>query len=293
MEPMAEETHSAPLTIQADDWRALKSVFDTLSGYLYRGEADTRWKLQSTLERGLPPWQDYGARLGAERLLLETFSRRAHHYVVSPPRHNFRLEWMALLRHYGGPSRLLDVTRSPYVAAFFALDTANHSGNAGIWAIREVAVNAGAAHQLAERQNEAGFQLTDVTAAEHVVESLLDKVDYNLIVSVEPQRLNERMSIQQGTFLIPLSLRFSLFEQLIATLGLAMGFNKQVIRWGEFLEEDALHKSDLIKIEFPTSIREDALRDLRLMNVTAATLYPGLEGFAQSLRTRLSIADLD
>ena len=33
-----------------------------------------------------------------------------------------KLEWIALMQHYGTPTRFLDITFSPYVAAFFALE---------------------------------------------------------------------------------------------------------------------------------------------------------------------------
>jgi hypothetical protein len=40
----------------------------------------------------------------------------------------------------------------------------------------------------------------------------------------------------------------------------------------------------VIKVVLPKKIHTDALFDLADMNITATTLFPGLDGYAQSLR---------
>jgi hypothetical protein len=51
--------------------------------------------------------------------------------------------------------------------------------------------------------------------------------------------------------------------------------------------ELSLGDRGVVKIVLPGAVHRDALRDLRAMNVTAATLFPGLEGFARSLAFHL------
>ena len=43
----------------------------------------------------------------------------------------------------------------------------------------------------------------------------------------------------------------------------------------------------VMKFVIPEAWRGEILQDLRLMNITRATLYPGLDGFAQSLKYAL------
>ncbi len=48
----------------------------------------------------------------------------------------------------------------------------------------------------------------------------------------------------------------------------------------------AIQKTDvhLIKIIVPIKLHEEIKRDLKTVNINAATLFPGLEGFARSLK---------
>jgi FRG domain len=71
----------------------------------------------------------------AERYLLSTFQRRAHHYITYPPERDDELEWLALMQHHGAPTRLLDWTKSPYVELFFALEPIMGADFAAVWAI--------------------------------------------------------------------------------------------------------------------------------------------------------------
>jgi hypothetical protein len=112
-----------------------------MSNPLFRGQADHRWMLETTLER-------FSARAWSVsryyRLLLSiapavssltqrTWSLDPHlqideSYHGAPPGYEF----MIYLRHHGFPSPLLDWTRSPYVAAFFAFAPRPHSGSEAV-----------------------------------------------------------------------------------------------------------------------------------------------------------------
>jgi hypothetical protein len=80
------------------------------------------------------------------------------------------------------------------------------------------------------------------------------------------------MTIQQGLFLCASSLAFTFEKTLICTLRNA-GAGKD---W-------------LFRFDIAPESRIGLLTELERMNITEATLFPGLDGFARSLRTSAEI----
>lgn len=112
-----------------------------ISSLLFRGHGDSEWKLETTLERaraGQLSLIEYYRIICRIQPRLETlaglkwnnptFSEYADwaKTLQSVSEDEFRaVPYLAYLRHHGFPSPLLDWTKSPYVAAFFAFRQPN------------------------------------------------------------------------------------------------------------------------------------------------------------------------
>ena len=103
-----------------------------ISDPLFRGQASKSWSLVTTLERfSTKSWSITSyhhlllsvlpavASLTSRTWPLDPDGSVNESHLGAPPGYEF----MIYLRHYGFPSPLLDWSRSPYVAAFFAFAT--------------------------------------------------------------------------------------------------------------------------------------------------------------------------
>lgn len=107
-------------------------VLDELkSPYLFRGHADLDWELVPVIDRStFSQVRGKLTREDHERLVFKEFKRLALPHLRSRPVNDW--EFLALARHHGVPTRLLDWTENPLAALFFAVEPARSTDGA-VW----------------------------------------------------------------------------------------------------------------------------------------------------------------
>src|SRR5438034_362191 len=115
-------------------------VHPPYSNWAFRGERDGSWPLYSSLSRyfqnqavARDAWPEQEGRI------LRIFKRKAHQFLERPPEWDDDFQWLALMQHHGAPTRLIDFTWSPYVAAFFALERTVSDGV--VWAMNPARID--------------------------------------------------------------------------------------------------------------------------------------------------------
>jgi len=235
-----------------ESWEAfLKLVIHPpYSNWAFRGERDERWPLYSSLSRYL---QNFGVARAAwpeqEGRILRVFKRKAHQFLERPPDWDDDFQWLALMQHHGAPTRLIDFTWSPYVAAFFALERS--LDDCVVWAMNPARV----ASSRVPKSNKKDPRIYGNFARHYL------KGDEHFIWMGDPLTMNRRLIAQSGTFLVPGVVDVPV-EEILA---------------------DQDQKNILAKFVLANSVREQGMRELYRMNITYATLFPDLDGLARSM----------
>jgi hypothetical protein len=232
-------------------------------GWLFRGQPADR-PLKTTLERAC---EAAGLRLLAaidiEEQLIRDFRRR-YNGGDAPVVQSDKLYCLALMQHHGAPTRLLDFTYSPFVAAYFAFE--DDEDASAIWCVN----GDWALSKCQEVEPRVVRRNIDAERNDATFDAVYRKAKRAFTFPDNPLLLNTRLITQQGVFLVPGDLSRSFMSNL---KGL-----------------DGWNKGDhVVKLRFRLTPRfkRTALGELHAMNITRASLFPGLDGFAQSLKHRV------
>ncbi len=245
-------------------WQDFHGVVADYPNWAFRGHGDAEWPLFSSLSRYLQSYKIHtDAWANQEQRIVRIFKRKAHLFLDHVPDDKDAFQWLALMQHHGAPTRLLDFTWSPFVAAFFALERATK--DAAIWAVFVPA--------MWREKHEVKFpdkrvplnQLGMRNPGNYERYFLGNKTPF--VTSGDPLVMNKRLIAQSGTFVVP-------------------GVLDQPVE--EILTTYPEPSSPVAKFVLRTSaLRTEAMLALYTMNLTNSTLFPDLDGLARSMAYEL------
>lgn len=241
------------LTLQellfADSWREPLGRFR--SDFAFRGGRDAGERLVPTLAR-------LGDRAHSlEAHLLRNFRKYAHRSDVPA---DSVWNWLALGKHHGLPTRLLDWSYSPYVALHFA--TANldaYDTDGVVWMVDYVRVHELVPAPLRRALEAEGanlFTTEMLSEAARTVADLEQLAREPFVLFLEPPSLDERIVNQYALF------------SLVSDVALPLD------RWLDGHPELAR------RIVVPAALKWEVRDKLDQANVTERVLFPGLDGLS-------------
>lgn len=258
------------------DVNSVHDLLDLLSGFdsdwVFRGQTNSEWLLEPGVERLLPcnaKWPDQSVLYHLEKLGLDDFQRGAHHFLKEDVVPKSKLGWLSLMQHHGAPTRLLDFTQSPYVALYFATESVSFLDDkkSAIWAINYNHINE---KNKIRYKNLKGKELyADIWGEDDAVFDVCEDFSESLIMVVDPYVKNQRLFVQQGTFL------------------LASNFSKSL---GDSISNVNLYGNTadyVCRIDFPHSMVFQLIEQLQRMNINNNTIYPGIDGFALAVKEKM------
>ena len=255
--------------IKLDSWEQLQAEIENLveslgeksDDLLFRGQADSSWELDTTMERKLKTpisLSRYYRFAYTAKPRLETFVESSWDIPTPPEYDNWLKEkdtlsfvplpgydYLAYLRHHGFPSPFLDWTASPYIAKFFAFNGCCSSEKASV---------------------------SIYCYLEHADIGKIRSSDQPAIYVFGPYaKVHKRHVLQQSQYTICVELDDE-YNPIYANHELV--FRKSDVR-----------QDRLWKFNVPSNLRNQALKSLNKMNINSYSLFGSEDSLVESIST--------
>ena len=288
-------------TYRMESWRDFDDYDPQSVQCGYRGQGGQTWRLWTAYER-----RQRVQNPMREQKMLDRFISQAGIYVGDLPTREDYVSWFSLMQHYGTGTRLLDVTRSRYVAMFFALTGMIDSGckeDGVVWVFKTYGSNLNFYNALMTTEASPCLDVREDPLTQSLEEyktlgrrfanefirsdwgmEIRDEISDGLVkrhrermkpfleeggvMQIVPAKTNKRMVAQAAEFLMPITLRKSFEENLCS----------KVCGW-----DGKRCVPGVAKLIIPKEMIDEFWGKLNEMNITYQTIYPGIEGLAMSV----------
>ena len=278
-------------------WHHISDLAKSLSdgAWIFRGQSNSNWELKTTFSRYIESQKslsildhipDY-----VEEKILNNFKSRSQKFTNLIVNNEDKTELLALLQHHGGATRLLDFTYSMMIATYFAVKDMDPSGSSSIFGLnlklldnalrKKIDLKYERWNPVDNRDRRNRILVNDFLENPDKFKDLSD----GAIIDFRPAFFNERLDIQQGTFLFAFK-SVSAFEENICNTYNNSGYTK--INYKEIDINDYIkplnlitttrQNDGLIKIDIPGELKHIALKDLYFLNIYESRLFPDLDG---------------
>ena len=250
--------------IDIRDWRDFLDKVEDLRAlhkykYIFRGQPNSDWLLKPSFLRSFKEPYDIPYMLELEKIVNQDFIKEAYS-LINPNLYKETkniLDWWPIMQHHGAPTRLLDWTKSPYVAAYFAVNQQLDSDGI-IWVLSVKTLN--------EIMNNTDSDLAESQTIQRFTQPNVPERIYEY----SPMFNTDRSIAQQSIFTV--------CENISSE-------HSSIIE-NKFISST---NCSYFRIRIDKKLKPNFRMSLNLMNVRPATLFPGIDGIG---RTFAELIDL-
>lgn len=264
------------------------------NGWVFRGLSNSSYALKTSFERLCFHQKSETDIFQLEQGLIRNFKRnlRAFHPNLSYIKDDDIYEHMALLQHFGGATRFLDVTYSFFVALFFAtwnlkIENNKEKKSFSIWCFNRMWIEKRYKDFLPEKilrmYNDYDKFGKDVRIQKEVINYIPDLLksypnlnnEFLSVINMSPFYSNTRMIRQQGMFLMPTNPYHSFEENLFNMVG---------------GEKDSWRLLK-VTVQYDDKSLLEIKKCLNDMNINKYVLFDSLDSLCESINEKTNFPD--